>query len=248
MKTNRILFKIIALLSLLFLSSCARVLQEMVVREDGSGTIRFAVGVDSQAYDQFQLAIPDGFELENLLANLILDENVSNVQQETYLADGRTWDSIQFEVTSFSALFEEERRFGPLILSLEEDEGVYRFEQLIDLNVSNVSIPGVNLLDLSGAGYTVQLFAPQIIDTNGVQQAGGTANWTVPLRDLLQGGESIFLQAEYVLEPYEGVYIPWDVFFPYVVVGFLTLGVLSILVVIWVNTRSKGEEEQKLTF
>jgi hypothetical protein len=70
----------------------------------------------------------------------------------------------------------------------------------------------------------------------------------VPLSDLLQGGESIFLGAGYVLEPYEGVFIPWETFFPYMVYGFLALGVISILAVIIINTRDKGEKHPKIKF
>jgi hypothetical protein len=70
----------------------------------------------------------------------------------------------------------------------------------------------------------------------------------VALDDLLQGGTAINQRAVYTLEPYEGFFIPWEVFFPYVVVGFLGLGGVSILIVIIVNTVGKGQKERKINF
>jgi len=64
----------------------------------------------------------------------------------------------------------------------------------------------------------------------------------------LRGDEAIFLQAAYKLEPYEGLFIPWEVFFPYVVIGFLSLGILSIFVIIIVNSRKKNEDIPKIKF
>ena len=211
---------ILLLVNSFLLTGCVNLVQEVTVRQDGSGSLRFAVGVETSAYPQFQLAVPESFQLENLFATLILDENVTDVEQTNYQSGNRTWDAIEIQVADMAALFAEDRTFGPLMLSIEPDGEGFEFEQTLDLEQSNLNIPGVNLLDLSGAGYSVRLITPQILSTNGLQEAAGVSLWEVPLSDLLQGGESIFLQADYVLVPYEGVFIPWETFFPYVVIGF----------------------------
>lgn len=248
MNRTRIKLLIFAAFSVLFLSGCVNLVQEMTIQEDGSGTLLFAMGVETAAYDEFQSAIPAGFEFENLFLTLIQDENVTSVIQNHFEADGSTWDSIQLDMADFAAIFEQDRRVGPLTLSVDEQDGTYTFEQWMDLSSSNVNIPGVNLLDLTGTGYTVRLITPQIVGTNGVQQEAGISTWTVSLTDLLQGGGSIFLRAAYILEPYEGVFIPWEVYFPYIVIGFLTLGGLAILGVIIVNTTGKREKVRKMKF
>jgi len=230
------------------LSGCASVLQTLTIREDGSGFLRINVGVESEFYPQYQESLPDSLALDNLLATLFQDENVTDVIQDQYEAEGRTWDSIQVEMADVLVIFAEERRIGPVLMSIDENDGIYTFSQLIDLNLSNVTFPGLNLLDLSTASYTIQLITPQIVDTNGVQRTAGTSSWTISPSDVLQAGESIYLEADYVLEPYEGTFIPWDLFFPYVVVGFLALGGLAILIVIIVNTTGKGEKPKAYKF
>ena len=186
--------------------------------------------------------------LENLFATLILDEGVTDVNQAFYEEGNRTWTTIELQVGDMTELFVEERTFGPLTLSIRPEGDGFAFEQMLDLAQSNLDIPGVNLLDLTGAGYTVRLVTPQIVSTNGLQEAAGVSLWEIPLSDLLQGGESVFLDADYILEPYEGVFIPWETFFPYVVIGFLALGVVSILMVIIANTTGRDEKPQKLQF
>ena len=246
MKRNRKgLLIIFATLSMLALSGCVNMLQEITIREDGSGTLRFAFGVETEAYPEFQARISEGLQLENYLTGLMQDDNVTDMVQDQYEEDGRTWDVIQLEVTDFLAVFEEQRRIGPLEIVFDEDDGTYRFEQTIDLVNANIEIPGINLMDLTGAGYRVSLITPQIVDTNGVQQEAGLSTWNVPLSDLIQEGDAIFIEADYVLEPYEGTYIPWELFFPYVVIGFLSLGFLAILVVIIVNTSKRKEKPKR---
>jgi len=66
--------------------------------------------------------------------------------------------------------------------------------------------------------------------------------------ELVQEAETVYLQADYVLEPYEGTFIPWETFFPYVVIGFLAAGFLAILIVIIVNTRGKREKKREVHF
>lgn len=239
---------ILFVVNLVLLTGCVNLVQEVIINQDGSGTLRFAVGVESSAYPQFQQALPEAFKLENLFATLILDEGVTDVNQTFYEDGNRTWNTIEMQVGDMAALFAESRTFGPLALAISGGADAYSFTQTLDLAQSSLNIPGVNLLDLTGAGYTVRLITPQIISTNGLQEAAGVSLWQVPLSELLQGGESVFLGADYVLEPYEGVFIPWETFFPYLVYGFLALGVLSILVVIIVNTSGKGEKPQKLEF
>jgi hypothetical protein len=239
---------LIAIFSLFLLSGCINLVQEMTVREDGSGSLRFALGVETGVYQQVMEQIPESFLLQNLLSNLIQDENVVDVVQDHYEADGRTWDTIELEVMDFAALFAEDRRIGPLMVTLDEDNGVYSYEEVIDLVNSNLVIPGINLLDLTGAGYTVRLITPQIMDTNGLQEAAGVSVWEVPLSELLRGGETVTLRADYVLAPYEGVFIPWETFFPYVVMGFLALGGIAVLVVVIVNTTKRRKKKRKYRF
>jgi hypothetical protein len=116
----------------------------------------------------------------------------------------------------------------------------------MDMESSNVLIPGINLLNLAGASYSVRLVTPQVVDTNGFHRAAGISTWDVPLSEFLQGGSSVNLRSEFLLEPYEGTFIPWEVFFPYIVIGFLGLGVLSILLVILINTAKKRDDSLQL--
>lgn len=249
MKKTRLLLLISAAFSLLLLSGCVDLVQEITVEEDGSGSVRFAIGVESASYPEFQLAIPENLELENLLSSLIQDENVTNVIQDQYEVGGRTWDSITLDVADLSAVFEAGQEIGPLTITLnEEEDGLYVYQQTINIADSNMNIPGINLLDLAGTGYTIRLFTPQIVDTNGVHRAAGLSTWSVSPNDLLQEGEVVVLRAEYVLEPYEGVFIPWEVFFPYVVIGFLALGTIAVFAVIIINTSRKKEEVEKIKF
>ena len=248
MKRSRIISLSLAMICLVLLTGCVNLIQEMTVEEDGSGTMRFALGVETAAYPQFQDLVPEEMAFENLLANLILDENVTDVTQDTYESAGYTWQAIQMEVADFDLLFGEETSFGPITLEIDQQEEGFLLMQTLDLEGSNMSIPGINLLDLSGAGYEVRLNTPHILSTNGLQEQAGTSVWEISLGDLLQGEDTIFLQAEYTLEPYEGVFIPWETFFPYIVIGFVVAGLLAILVVIIVNTAVKREKEKKLKF
>jgi len=85
---------LLAALSLLFLSGCVTLVEEISVEEDGSGTLTFALGVETESYEQFQESTPEGLELENLLSVLIQDENVSLIGTDNYEANGRTWERI----------------------------------------------------------------------------------------------------------------------------------------------------------
>lgn len=248
MKKLRIPVLILTILSLVFLSGCVTVLQDMAVAEDGSGTLRFAVGVDSEIYPQFTESIPEGYQLENFLASLMQDETITNIEEDQYEEDGYTWDSIQLEVSDFYQLFEEDRRVGPLVMTMGQDEGVYTFTQSIDMAGANLEIPGINLIDLSGARYRVRLESPQIISTTGVQPSAEVSEWEFKMEEFIRGDEALFLQAEYSLEPYEGVFIPWEVFFPYIVIGFLALGGMSIILVIILNTRKEEQEIPQIKF
>jgi hypothetical protein len=239
---------LIAIITLFALSGCINLYQDITVNEDGSGLLWFATSVETETYDAVQEHIPQNFQLESLLATLMQNENVVNVTTDHYDANGRTWDTVELEVTDVAALLQEDRRIGLVMLSLKEDNGTYSFAEILDIENTNLAIPGVNLMDLTGAGYTVTFNAPQITGTNGLQTGAGTATWDVPLSDLLQGGETIVLEADYALTPYEGTFIPWGTFFPYVVMGFLGLGVVSILVVIVVNTTKGKEKKQKIDF
>jgi hypothetical protein len=248
MKKNRIIIIIVAILSLGLLSGCFSMIEDIEVLEDGSGTMRFALGVESDNYEAFQEAIPEGFELENLFAVIARDENVTSIQFDRYTQDGFNWESVELEVADFTALFGQRRRIGPIEIIFTESEGDFRFTQTVDVASSTLAIPGINLMDLSSTAFTVNLNTPQIIATNGIQPAAGISTWSIPLDEVLQGGSTAFLRADYVLEPYEGFFIPWEVFFPYVVIGFLVLGGLSVLVVVIVNTLGRREKEPTLRF
>jgi hypothetical protein len=247
-KTFKLIICITALISLGLLSGCVTLNQEITVREDGSGTLRFMIGVESEHYEEFQEAIPEGYELENLFATLARDEHITSTQIDQYTQDGLTWDSIELDVVDFTAAFGQTRRIGPLSIEFDQTDEALVFTQRIDVANSTLTIPGINLMDLSDASFVVNLSTPQIISTNGVQPAGGVSTWSIPLDEVLQGGSTAFLRANYVLEPYEGVFIPWELFFPYVVIGFLGLGGIAILVVILRNTAFKPDKRPKLKF
>lgn len=239
MKRRRRSLSLLALTSLFLLSGCMSIVQEMTVHEDGSGALLFALGVESAYYEQFQEEIPDGYILADLFSTLSQDELVSGVTEDHYETDGMIWDSIQLEITDVASLFAEERHIGPLRIALEEEEGVYSYIQSVDIADSTLTIPGVNLMDLTSAGYAVRLTAPYVIDTDGLQEAVGVSSWELSLSELLQEEESLTLWADYSLEPYQGVFIPWDTFFDYIVIGYLGLGVIAILAVVVFNTTGK---------
>ncbi len=248
MRHFRHLILFLSIISLFLLSGCVTILQEISVIENGSGTLRFAIGVESTAYTQYNESIPEGYQLENLLATMMQDEMVTGVEEDSYEVDGYIWDSIELEVSDFSKFFTEDRRVGPLVMSLSQSENVYTFTQSVDMAGSNLEIPGINLMDLTGSGFIVRITTPQIVSTTGVQPSSALSEWEFSMEELLRDDETLYLQAEYTLEPYEGVFIPWEIFFPYVVIGFLAVGVLSILIVIIVNTRTKEEEIPRIKF
>ncbi len=245
MKKRRRLLLLISAISLFLLSGCLNLVQEMTVREDGSGVMRLALGVEDQYYEQVQKEMPEGYSLENLLVRLMQEELVTDVAREHYEQDGWTWDAIRLEIADFYALFNEERTIGPLQISLDEDGEEVEFFQALDLANTEFSIPGINLMDLTSAEYTVRFSAPQIVRTNGVQTAAGESLWELSPADLIQEGEGMTLQADYSLEPYQGTFIPWDKFFDAVVIGWLALGVLAVLVVIIVNTTGRRKRGRK---
>jgi hypothetical protein len=248
MAKTRMIILITALLSLLLLSSCVSIIEEITILEDGSGTLRIALGFDAQDYVTYKESIPEGFEFQNLFEVLSRDENVTSIDFTSYTADGRTWDAVELEVADFQAVFGQTRRIGPMTILFDQPAGELRFTQTVDVGNSTLNIPGVNLMDFSSASYRVTLTTPQLTSTNGVQPSAGVSTWSIPLGDLLQDGSTAFLRANYVLEPYEGVFIPWEVFFPYVVIGFLALGGISTLAVIIANTTNRREKEPTLKF
>jgi hypothetical protein len=248
MNKRRRFLLILAFISLFLLSGCVNLVQVMTVREDGSGAVRLALGVETPYYEQVQEEMPEGYSLENLLVRLMQEELVTDVAREHYEQDGWTWDAIRLEIADFYALFNEERTIGPLQISLDEDGEEVVFLQALDLANAEFSIPGINLMDLTGAEYTVRFSAPQIVRTNGVQTAAGESVWELSPADLMQEGEGMTLQAVYSLEPYEGNFIPWETFFDVVVIGWLGLGVLAVLVVIVVNTTGRRRVRRERRF
>jgi hypothetical protein len=248
MRKTRFALILTGFIGLLLLGGCVSFEESIQIEEDGSGMLRFAYGVETSAYSQFDLALPQEYQLDSLFSTLIQDENITNVRQQDFEENGINWQSIEIDIADFMAVFAEERRFGPIIMSFDEQDGIYHFEQTVDLNMANVSIPGMYLLDIADAGYNVQLITPQITRTNGIQRDAGTSEWSISLPDLVGGDESIYLEADYLLEPYEGYFIPWELYFPYVVFGFLGLSVVSILVIIIVNTSKRVEKDPKLRF
>lgn len=248
MKRRRLIQILVGLLVLFLLSGCVHLQQDMVVNEDGSALLHFALGVETESYDVFQEQIPEGMSLESLLATLMSDELVTEVTTDHYEDGGYTWDSVTLAVSDFAALLAEDRKIGMAVLAVEETDQGYTFEQVLDLANTNLTIPGVNLMDLSGARYTVTLETPQILTTNGDQPGAGMATWDVTVVDLLQGDETIILDADYSLTPFEGNFIPVKLLFPYVVMGFLGIGGLAIVVVIVLNTTKLGDKTKHLNF
>lgn len=248
MKKTRILLTIMAVLSLAIMSGCVTLIEDINVLEDGSGTLRFAIGVETEQYEAFQEGIPEGFELENLFTAFTRDENVRSIVYDSYESNGFTWDTVDLEIADFATAFGQAKRIGPITITFDQQEGEYRFTQTIDVGNSPLSIPGINLMDLTAATYVVNFNSPQIVSTNGVQPAAGVSTWSIPLDEVFQGGSTAFLRANFVLEPYEGLFIPWEVFFPYVVIGFLGLGGISVLIVIIVNTVGRREKQHTLKF
>ena len=248
MKKSRIIVILLAGITLFLLSGCVTLVEEITVLDDGSGTLRFAIGVETENYEAFQEGIPQGFRLQDLFEPFSRDENVTLVQFEQYADGNLTWESVELTIADFSAVFGQARRIGPMRLEVIERDGEYRFTQTIDVANSTLVIPGVNLMDLSRATTVVSLSTPQIISTNGIQTAAGVSTWSIPLDEVLQGGSTAFLRSNFVLDPHEGLFIPWEVFFPYVVIGFLGLGGISVLLIIFFNTVIKRETEPRLKF
>jgi len=249
MKRISIKILLFAALSLVFLSGCVSMVQEVTVHEDGSGALRFAVGVETASYEQFTEAVPEELTLESLLANTMLDEGVVDVQREAYESEGRNWEAVQIEVGDIADFLSEGRSVGPIVMTINaDDDGSYSFVQTLDLEEFTFRVPGIYLMDVADAEYTLWLVTPQIVQSNGVHEAVGSSVWEYKLRTLIQSEDDLFMQADYVLEPYEGLFIPWDTFYSYVVIGFLAVGAISILVVIIVNTRRKAEEDGKIQF
>ncbi len=179
----------------------------------------------------------------------MLDEGVVDVQREAYESEGRNWEAVQIEVGDMADFLSTGRSVGPLVMTIDADEdGSYSFMQNLDLEEFTFRVPGIYLMDVADAEYTLRLVTPQIVQSNGVQEAVGTSVWEFILRTLIQNEDDLFMQADYVLEPYEGLFIPWDTFYSYVVIGFLAVGVISILVVIILNTTRKADKEKKIQF
>jgi len=248
MKRKRLLQILAGLFILFLLSGCVQLQQDMIVHEDGSALLHFAFGVETESYEAVQEQIPDGMSLESLLATLIADDLVTEVSRDHYESNGITWDTVDLAVSDFAALLEYEPRIGWAVLAVDEEEAGYYFQQVLDINNTNLTIPGINLMDLSGASYTVTLETPQILNTNGDQPQAGTATWDIGVTDLLQGGDRLILAADYSLIPYEGNFVPMKLIFPYVVVAFLGIGVLAIVIVILVNTTKLGDKTRRLRF
>ena len=245
MKKRIPLLLLLSLASLLLLSGCVNLVQEVTVREDGSGSMRVALGIEESTYEYAQELIPEGYELSNILSSLSLDDYATGTTSEQYQEGGSVWDSVVIEFSDMMAVFGDQRSFGPVALRITEADGEYSFTEEIDVVNSNLSISGIHLMDLTGAGVTVRLITPQIIRTTGIQDAAGISEWEVSVVDLIEEENRITLTADYVLEPYEGNFIPWEKLFPYAVAGFLGVGAVAILAVIIANTTNIGKRDKK---
>ena len=244
MKKRIPLLLLLSLVMLLLLSGCVNLVQDVTVREDGSGAVRVALGVEEESYEYAQEIIPEGYELHNLVSSLSLDENAIGIVEDHYEENNRIWDSVEVEFSDMMAVFGEKRNFGPVTIRLTEAGGEYTFTEEIDVYNSTLSVPGIHLMDLTGAGYTVRLITPQIVRTTGVQETAGVSEWEVSVFDLIEEENMISLTADYVLESYEGNFIPWAKLFPYVVIGFLGVGGMAILVIIIVNTTNIDKRDK----
>lgn len=246
MKRSHFYLILLALIAIVFLNGCISLVEEITVNEDGSGLLRFDLGIETEYYAAYEEAVPTGYELEDLFAVFENDENVTSIKFDRFSRDNLTWESVEISVENVMAAFGQSRKIGPLTIEFDEEGGEYRFIQNINVANSTLNIPGVNLMDLSDSSYVVRLVTPQIVSTNGIQQTAGISSWKIPLDEILQQGSSAFLRANFLLEPYEGFFIPWEVFFPYLVIGFLALCFGSILLVIVVNTVKKRDNEPTL--
>jgi len=244
MKGSRLINALLILVSLAVLSSCASLVEEVTVFEDGSATLRFDLGIETEHFPAYEEFLPDGYELEDLFAAFINDDTITGIKFDRFTRGNRTWDSVEITVDDFMNAFGQSRKIGPLTIGFNEEEGNYQFTQTIDVANSTLIIPGVNLMDLKTSSYAVKLNTPQIVSSNGVQSAAGTSSWTVPLEEVLQEGSTAYLRANFSLEPYEGFFIPWGVFFPYLVFGFLALCFISILLVIIINSTAKKRSNE----
>ncbi|MBG0785502.1 MAG: hypothetical protein H0S79_10400 [Anaerolineaceae bacterium] len=245
MKKRIPLLLLLSLASLLLLSGCVNLVQEVTVHEDGSGSMRVALGIEESTYEYAHELIPEGYELTNILSSLSLDDYATGTTADHYTEGGSVWDSVVVDFSDMMAVFGDQRSFGPIALRITETDGEYSFTEEIDVANSNLAIPGIHLMDLTGAGVTVRLNTPQIIRTTGIQDAAGVSSWDVSVLDLIEEGNMITLSADYVLEPYVGTFIPWEKYFPYAVAGFLGVGVLAILVIVIVNTTDIGKRDKK---
>ena len=244
MKKRIPLLLLLSLAALLLLSGCVNLVQEVTVHEDGSGSMRVALGIEESTYEYAQELIPEGYELSNILSSLSLDDHATGTTTEHYQEGGNVWDSVVIDFSDMMAVFGDERSFGPVALRITEADGEYSFTEEIDVANSNLSISGIHLMDLAGAGVTVRLITPQIIRTSGIRDAAGVSVWDVSVSDLIEEENRITLTADYVLQPYEGNFIPWEKLFPYAVAGFLGVGVVAILAVIIVNTTNIGKRDK----
>lgn len=235
---------LISLASLLLLSGCVNLVQEVTIREDGSGSLRVALGVEEESYEYALELIPEGYEISNILSTISLDEYAVEVTEDHYETDGMIWDSVEVEFSDMMAVFGEERSFGPVTMVLKEEDGEYSFTEEIDVYSSTLTIPGVHLMDVASAAFNVHLTTPQIIRTSGLQVEAGVSTWEVSVFDLIEEDDLITLTADYWLEPYEGRFFAWEKWFPYMVLGFIGMGVLAILMIIIVNTTNIGKRDK----
>ena len=93
MKRRRLIQILVGLLVLFLLSGCVHLRQDMLVNEDGSALLHFAMGVETESYDAVQEQIPEGMSLQSLLATLLSDELVTDVTTDHYEDRGYTWDT-----------------------------------------------------------------------------------------------------------------------------------------------------------
>ena len=242
MKHSNLIYLLCITIFIVLLSGCVSLEEEIKVFEDGSATLRFELGVETEHFVVYEESIPEGYAFKDLFASLNNDVNITAIEFDRYTRDDRTWDSVEISVDDLMVAFGQARKIGPLTIDFDEEDEGYSFTQIIDVSNSTLIIPGVNLMDLSASSYVVRLETPQILSTNGVQPTVGKSNWTIPLGEILQEGSTAYLKANFSLIPYEGFFVPWEMYFPYVVVGFLSLSVFSILLVIIINTVGKKRD------
>lgn len=227
------LLKILLPVSMLLLSACMDIEQEIWIHDDQSATIEYRVGLHEQLLDAATDETPEqaceDFQQNNDALRAL--DGVTDVSESTRREAGIVYCTTRVDVKQYAQLEQVHqtimaRRDGlrPSVtrrfvsqFSLHEEKGLGLFRQYVknragdEENRSRVDIQLQGLADklfaqtLSGRYWTVILHAAQIEDNNGERNASKTqVQWRVPLYELLNDKNYAFdMQARFVAA------LPW---------------------------------------